>query len=133
MYAVTVENPRSGQARHAHLSSYRGNLNNVYACVLQYRSGVRSYGENPSNVYVCKLYCRISARRTFTQLKWQPKLVVSLTYHPRVRQTKFYVLSFPVIWWQSMKLPCGSVTETDSVTVYIGWAYCLLRAKDWSI
>jgi hypothetical protein len=39
MYAITVETPRSGQARHAHLSSYRGNLKNVYACVLQYRSG----------------------------------------------------------------------------------------------
>jgi hypothetical protein len=65
MYAVTVETPRSGQARHAHLSSYRGNLKNVNACVLQYRSGARSYGENP-NVYVYILYCRISARRTFT-------------------------------------------------------------------
>jgi hypothetical protein len=29
MYAVTVEILRSGQARHAHLSSYRGNLKNV--------------------------------------------------------------------------------------------------------
>jgi hypothetical protein len=29
MYAVTVEAPRSGQARHAHLSNYRGNLKNV--------------------------------------------------------------------------------------------------------
>jgi hypothetical protein len=29
MYAVTAETPRSGQARHAHLSSYRGNLKNV--------------------------------------------------------------------------------------------------------
>jgi hypothetical protein len=28
-----------------------------------------------------------------------------------------------------MKLKCGSVTDTDSVTVYIKWAYCLLRAK----
>jgi hypothetical protein len=66
MYAVTVETQRSGQARQAHLSSYRGNLKNVYACVLQYRSGARRYGENPNNVYVCILYCRISARRTFT-------------------------------------------------------------------
>jgi hypothetical protein len=66
MYAVTVETSRSGQARHAHLSSYRGNLKNVYACVLQYRSGARIYGENANNVYLCILYCRISARRTFT-------------------------------------------------------------------
>jgi hypothetical protein len=29
MYAVTVETPRSGQARHAYLISYRGNLKNV--------------------------------------------------------------------------------------------------------
>jgi hypothetical protein len=28
-----------------------------------------------------------------------------------------------------MKLQCGSVPETDSVTVDIRWAYCLLRAK----
>jgi hypothetical protein len=28
-----------------------------------------------------------------------------------------------------MKLQYGSVTDTDSVTVYIRWAYCLLRAK----
>jgi hypothetical protein len=34
MYAVTEETPRSGQARHAHLSNYRGNRKNVYACVL---------------------------------------------------------------------------------------------------
>jgi hypothetical protein len=66
MYAVTVETPRSRQARHAHLSSYRGNLKNVYACVLQYRSGARSYGENPNNAYVYVLYCRISVRRTLT-------------------------------------------------------------------
>jgi hypothetical protein len=66
MYAVTVETPRSGQASHAHLSSYRGNLKNVYACVLQNSSGARSYRENPNNVYVCILYCRISARRTST-------------------------------------------------------------------
>jgi hypothetical protein len=91
----------------------------VYACVLQYRSGSRSYSENLNNVYVFILYCRISARRTFTQLKWQRQLVVSVTYHPRVRRTKFYVLSFPALWWRSMKLQCGSVTETDSVTVYI--------------
>jgi hypothetical protein len=75
-------------------------------------------------MYVCILYCRISARRTFTQLKWQPQLVVSVTYHLRIRQTKVYVLPFPAIWWRSMKLQCGSVTETDSVTVYIRWAYC---------
>jgi hypothetical protein len=121
MYAVTVETLRSGQARHAHISSYRGNLKNVYACVLQYRSGARSYRENPNNVYVRILYSRISARRTFTYLKWQPQLVVSVTYHPRVRTTKFYVLSFPAIWWRSMKIQCGSVTETYSVTVYIRW------------
>jgi hypothetical protein len=93
MYAVTVETLRSGQARHAHLSIYCGNQKNVYACVLQYRCGARSYRDNPNNVYVCILYCRISARRTFTQLKWQPQLVVSVTYHPRIRQTKVYVLS----------------------------------------
>jgi hypothetical protein len=69
----------------------------VYACVLKYRSGARSYGGNLNNVYVCILYSRISARRTFTQLKWQPQLVVSVTYHPRVRRTKFYVLSSPAI------------------------------------
>jgi hypothetical protein len=51
MYVVTVDTTRSGQVRHAHLSSYRGNLKNVYACVLQYRSGARSYRENPNNVY----------------------------------------------------------------------------------
>jgi hypothetical protein len=34
MYAVTVETPQSVQAMHAHLSSYRGKLKNVYACVL---------------------------------------------------------------------------------------------------
>jgi hypothetical protein len=102
---------------------------NVYACVLQYRSGAHSYRENANNVYVCILYCRISARRTFTNLKWQPQLVVSVTYPPRICRIKFYVLSFPAIWWQSMKLQCGSVTETDSVTVYIRWSYCLLRAK----
>jgi hypothetical protein len=129
MYAVTVETQRSGQARHAHLSSYRGNLKNVYACVLQYRSRARSYRENPNDVYVCILYCHISALRTFTLLKWQPQLVVSATYHPRVRRTKVYVLSFPAIWWQSVKLQCGSVTETDCITVYIRKAYCLLRAK----
>jgi hypothetical protein len=129
MYAVTVETPRSGQARHAHLSSYRGKLKNVYACVIQYRSGVRGYGKNTNNVYAYILYCLISARRTFTQLKWQTQLVVSVTYHPRVRRTKFYVLSFPVIWWRPMKLYCGSVTETDSVTVYIRRVYCLLKAK----
>jgi hypothetical protein len=56
MYAVTVETPRPEQARHAHLSSYRGNLKSVYACVLQYRSGARSYGENPNNVYVYIYY-----------------------------------------------------------------------------
>jgi hypothetical protein len=28
-----------------------------------------------------------------------------------------------------MKLQCERVTDTDSVTVYIIWAYCLLRAK----
>jgi hypothetical protein len=66
MYAVTVETPRSRQAGHAHLSSYRGNLKNVYACVLQYRSVSHSYSENQNNVYVCILYCRISAQRTFT-------------------------------------------------------------------
>jgi hypothetical protein len=126
MHAVTVETPRSGQARHAYLSSYRGNLKNVYACVLQYRSGARSYRENPNNVYVCIVYCRISARRTFTQLEWQPPPPLP---HPRILRTKFYALSFPAIWWQSMKLQCGSVTDTDSVTVYIRWAYCLLRAK----
>jgi hypothetical protein len=125
MYAVSVENPRSEQARHAHLSSYRGNLKNVYACALQYRS----YGENPNNVYVCILYSRISARRTFSYLKWQPQLVVSVTYLPRVRRTKFYILFFPAIWWRSMKLQCGSVTETDNATVYIRWAYLLLKAK----
>jgi hypothetical protein len=47
---VTVETPRAGQVRHAHVSSYRGNLKKVCACVLQYRSGGRSYGENPNNV-----------------------------------------------------------------------------------
>jgi hypothetical protein len=57
------------------------------------------------------------------------QLVVSVTYHPRVRRTKVYVLSFPAVWWRSMKLQCGSATETDSVTVYIKWAYCLLRVK----
>jgi hypothetical protein len=66
MYGVPVETPRSGEARHAHLSSYCGKLKNVYACVLQYRSGVHSYIENTNNVYVCILYCRFSARRTFT-------------------------------------------------------------------
>jgi hypothetical protein len=66
MYAVTVVTPRSGQARHAHLSSYSGNLKNVYACVLQFRSVARSYGENTNRVYVYILYCRISARLTFT-------------------------------------------------------------------
>jgi hypothetical protein len=44
----------------------RGNLKNVYACVLQFRSGVRSYRENPNNVYLCILYYRISTWRTFT-------------------------------------------------------------------
>jgi hypothetical protein len=34
MYAVTAEIPRSGQARHTHFRGYRGNLKNVYACVL---------------------------------------------------------------------------------------------------
>jgi hypothetical protein len=97
MYAFAVETPRSGQARYAHLSSYRGNLKNVYACVLLYRSGARSYGENPNNAYVCVLYSRINARRTFTYLKWQPQFVVPVTYHPRVRRTKVYVLSFPAI------------------------------------
>jgi hypothetical protein len=33
IYAVTAETPRSGQARHTHLSSYRGNLKNVYAYI----------------------------------------------------------------------------------------------------
>jgi hypothetical protein len=66
MYAVTVETPQPEQGRHTHLSSYRGNLKNVYACVLQYRSGARSYGENPNNMYVCMSYSRISAGRTFT-------------------------------------------------------------------
>jgi hypothetical protein len=129
MYAVTVETPRSGQARHAHLSAYRGILKNVYACVLQYSSGARSYGENPNNAYVCIIHSRICVWRTFTYLKWQPQLVVSVTYHPRVRRTKFCVLPFPAIWWQSMKLQCGSVTDTGSVRVYIRWVYCLLRAK----
>jgi hypothetical protein len=50
MYAVTVETPQSGQARHAHLSSYRGNLKNVYACIIQYLSGAGSYGEKPNNI-----------------------------------------------------------------------------------
>jgi hypothetical protein len=58
---------------------------------------------------------------------------VSVTYHPRVRRTKFYVLSFPAIWWPSVKLQCGSVTQNDSVTVYIRWAYCLQSANSWSI
>jgi hypothetical protein len=129
MCAVTVETPRHEQARHAHLSTYRGNLKNVYACVLQYRSGARSYGETPNNMYVYILYPCISARGNFTQLKWLPQIVVSVTYHRCVRPTKFYVLSFPAILWQSMELQCGSVTETDSVTVYIRLAYCLLRAK----
>jgi hypothetical protein len=45
-----------------------------------------------------------------------------------------YLLTyFPAIWWWSMKLQCGGVTETDSITVYIRWAYCLLSAKGWSI
>jgi hypothetical protein len=56
MYAVTAETPPSGQARHTHFRSYRGNLTmwagkahpftylpwkpeDVYACVLQFRSG----------------------------------------------------------------------------------------------
>jgi hypothetical protein len=52
MYAVTVETPRSEQARHAHLSSHRGNMKNVYACLLKYHSGARSYCENPNNEYV---------------------------------------------------------------------------------
>jgi hypothetical protein len=37
IYIVTFEpreKPLPGQARQAHLSSYRGNLKNVYACVL---------------------------------------------------------------------------------------------------
>jgi hypothetical protein len=49
---------------------------------------------------------------------WQPQFVVSVTYRPRVRQTKFFVLSFPAIWWWSMKLQCGSVTETQCSSVY---------------
>jgi hypothetical protein len=65
MYAVIVETPRSGQETQAHLSSYRRNLKNVYACVLQHLSGAQSYRENPNIVYVCVLYCRIGARRTF--------------------------------------------------------------------
>jgi hypothetical protein len=77
-------------------------------------------------MYVCILYCRISARRTFTQLKWQPQLVVSVTYHPRVRQTKFCVLSFPAIWWRSMKLQYGSMTEWQCYSIY---KICLLLAE----
>jgi hypothetical protein len=95
---VTTETSQCGQARHTHLRSYRGNLNNVHASIL---------------------YCSISAQRTFMYLTWTPQLVMSLTYHPHVRQTKFYVLSLPAILWQSVKLLCRSVTETDNATMYI--------------
>jgi hypothetical protein len=56
MYPVTVETLRSGQARHARLSTYRGNLKNVYEYVLQYLSGARSYRKNTNNMYVCIYY-----------------------------------------------------------------------------
>jgi hypothetical protein len=62
-------------------------------------------------------------------LTWQPQLVVSVTYHPRFRQTKFYILYFPAIRWRSMELQCESVTENNNATVYIRWAYCLQKAK----
>jgi hypothetical protein len=58
---------------------------------------------------------------------------VSVTYHPRVRQTKFYVLSFPAIWSRFIKIQCGSVTETLNAAVYIRWAYWLQKAEGWSI
>jgi hypothetical protein len=57
MYAVTAETPQPGQARHAHLSSYCGNLDNVYACVSKFRSGACSYSENPHSVCVCVCVC----------------------------------------------------------------------------
>jgi hypothetical protein len=46
----------------------------------------------------------------------------------KTRRMFMYVCT-PAIWWRSMKLQCGSATETDGVTVYIRWAYCLLRVK----
>jgi hypothetical protein len=70
-------------------------------------------------VCVCVLYCSISARRTFTYLTWKHQLVMSVTYHPHVRQTKFCVLSFPANWWRSVKLQCGTVTATDNAALYI--------------
>jgi hypothetical protein len=60
---------------------------------------------------------------------WQLQIVVSVTYHPRVRQTKFYVLSFPAMWWRSMELQCRDVTETNNAALYIRWADCLQKAK----
>jgi hypothetical protein len=47
------------------------------------------------------------------------QLIMSVTYYLRFHWTKFCVLSFPAIWWLSVKLQCGSVTETDVATVYI--------------
>ena len=47
IYVVTVENPRRGHSRQAHLLTYCGNLKNVY-------------------LYACMLYFRYSVRRLFT-------------------------------------------------------------------
>jgi hypothetical protein len=69
-------------------------------------------------IYIYILYCSIRARRPFAYLMWKPQLVVSVTYHPRFRQTKCCALSFPDIWWRCVKLQCMSVTEPDNATVY---------------
>lgn len=36
IYIVAVETPRPEQARHTHLRSYRGNVNNICVCVCMF-------------------------------------------------------------------------------------------------
>jgi hypothetical protein len=114
MYVVTVETPRRGQARHTHLRSYRGNLKNecvdvyfvVVPAVIVKSLIVCMY----VYIYTYVLYCSINARRTITRLMWKPELVVSVIYHPRIRETQLCVLFSPAIWWWSVELQRESVT-----------------------
>ena len=54
--------------------------------------------------YVYILYCSISARRTVTQIPWKFQLVASVTYHLRIHETQFHVLTCPAVWWLSVEL-----------------------------
>ena len=75
-YIVTVETLRHGHARHTHLRGYRGNLNNVFICILFFRIPVVNMETRVMCVcvcvcvyvcmYICILYCSIITRRPFT-------------------------------------------------------------------